>query len=271
MYLKCFHILEILYHNDAELCWNIEKSGLNLTCTGSGSQLAAAHMEWAEYLRLLPSEWGLLWRTLPQITPKLTAWESSEWTWLLSHFHFLCCEQVTNPQKLILILSSKTCENTPHSLIPSFSSSPQHTNYYWCDGGPHCTVGPRDRALPFARQLNETLQEPRAGMHSPPTASSALGTICSGISTWSPKVPLSQGWKKSAAWHKKGKNLVGMCTDALLRVCGSQSEGRKEEIEAQELEQSTLCGLQKKGWWSSKEPACTDAQGRAVSCLMLGC
>lgn len=37
-------------------------------------------------LRLLPSERGLLWRTLPQITPKLTVWEGSEWTRVLSHF-----------------------------------------------------------------------------------------------------------------------------------------------------------------------------------------
>lgn len=142
-------------------------------------------------------------------------------------FHFLCCEQVTNPQKLIWILSSKSCENTPPSLMPS-SSSPQHTNCYWCDGRPHWKLSILDRALSFARQLNETLQEARAGMHSSPTASSALDPIWFGISTWRPKVPLSQGWKKSAAWHKKEKNLVGMCTMALLESVSSSQRAWRE-------------------------------------------
>lgn len=61
-----------------------------------------------------------------------------------------------------------------------------------------------------------------------------------------------------------------MSTMASLGGCGFQSEGRKAESEVQELEQPSLRGLQEKGWWSSEEPACTHAQGWAVSCLMLG-
>lgn len=134
MYLKCFHILEILYHNDAELCWNIEKSGLNLTCAGSGLQLAAAHMKWAE--NLLPSERGLLWRTLPQITPKLTAWEGSEWTWLLSHFSLSLLWTGNKSKETHLDTQQKNLWKYP-SFSHAFLSSPQHTNCYWYDGGPH--------------------------------------------------------------------------------------------------------------------------------------
>lgn len=146
MYLKCFHMLEILYQNDAELCWSTEKSGLNLTCTGSRSQLAAAHMKWAEYLRLLPSERGLLWRTLPQITPKLTVWEGSEWTQVLSHF------------SLSLLWTGNKSTGThldtqQHNLrkYPSFS----HASLLLSPAQKlllveACTFEPRDRALPFA-------------------------------------------------------------------------------------------------------------------------
>lgn len=59
--------------------------------------------------------------------------------------------------------------------------------------------------------------------------------------------------------------MVGMCTMALLGVCGFQSEGRRAESEVQELEQPILCGLQEEGWWSSKEPACTHTHKAGLS------
>lgn len=247
-------------------------SGLNLTCAGSGSQLAAAHMKWVEDLRLLPSEQGLLWRTLPQITPKLTAWEGSEWTWVLSHSslsllwtgnEFTGANLDTQQWKLY------KGENTPPSLVPSSSSPPSVRTGTGVMGTAleTCTCGARDGALPFARQLTEILQEPRAG-HSSPTA---LGPICRGTSTWRPQIPLSQGRKKPAAWCKEGKNLVGTSVTALQGGCGLQAEGRKEEREAQEMEQPTLRGLKQKGWWSGEEPACLPEQGWAVSSLLLGC
>lgn len=56
-------------------------------------------------------------------------------------------------------------ENTPPSLMPSSSSSPPCKLLTGVMGTTleTCTCGARDRALPFARQLTETLQEPRAG------------------------------------------------------------------------------------------------------------
>lgn len=113
-------------------------SGLNLTCAGSGSQLAAIHVKWVEDLWLLPSEQGLLWRTLPQITPP--NWQpgrevNEHGCWVTFH----CCEQVTNPQKPIWILSSKTCVRVKilllrSCLLPPPPSPPPQANCYWCDG-----------------------------------------------------------------------------------------------------------------------------------------
>lgn len=178
-------------------------SGLNLTCTGSGLQLAAAHKKWVENLCLLLSEQGLFWRMLPQITPDWQPGREVNECRCLVTFHFRCCEQVTNPQRSIWILSSETCIRVKILFLLSCLPPGPHANYTGVMETTleTCTCGASDRGLPFAQQLTETLQDPRAGTHPWP---STLGPVCQGTSTWRSKIPLSKYRRSLQTDARKG-------------------------------------------------------------------
>lgn len=172
-------------------------------------------------------------------------------------FHFHRCEQVTNPQKPLQILSSKTCIRV--KILPFLSCLPPpcHANSYLCGG---------DQGLVWIH--HPQLEAPWVQSAGEPAPG---GQRC----LWLEKVCSLMQEREEFVWDK----CYGL--RGRLRVSGRGQE--KKKYEAQMMEKPTLCRLKQQGWWSSKEPArlpahlpacspaCLPAQPWALSSLVLGC